>query len=52
LSVLGPVNAYKSVISLVPGMVLLGEFPEGMVLAGMVLAGMGLIVGGSYTDRD
>lgn len=47
LSVLGPVNAYKSIISLVPGMVLLGEFP-----GGMGLAGMGLIVGGSYFIVD
>src|SRR3984957_448885 len=27
LSLLGPVNAYKSIISLVPGMILLHEFP-------------------------
>lgn len=47
LSVLGPVNAYKSVISLVPGMVLLGEFPG---VAG--LAGIGLIVAGSYFIVD
>lgn len=43
LSVLGPINAYKSVVSLIPGMVLLGEFPGGMGLAGIVL-----IVAGSY----
>jgi len=43
LSFLGPVNAYKSVFSLVPGFVLLGEIPS---LA--ALAGIGLIVGGSY----
>ena len=47
LSVLGPVNAYKSIISLVPGMILLGEFP-----GVMGLAGMGLIVGGSYFIVD
>jgi len=47
LSVLGPVNAYKSIISLVPGMVLLGEVP------GVIgLLGMGLIVGGSYFIVD
>src|SRR5579863_10237725 len=28
LSVLGPINAYKSVVSLLPGMVLLGEVPR------------------------
>ena len=49
LSVLGPVNAYKSIISLVPGMIFLGEFP-GVLGA----AGMGLIVAGSYfiVDKD
>src|SRR3954465_14158677 len=49
LSVLGPVNAYKAVVSLVPGAVLLGEVPG---RAG--LAGIGLIVAGSYAlvDRD
>jgi drug/metabolite transporter (DMT)-like permease len=47
LSVLGPVNAYKSIVSLIPGMVLLGEFP-GL----MGLAGMALIVGGSYFIVD
>jgi drug/metabolite transporter (DMT)-like permease len=49
LSFLGPVNAYKSVFSLIPGFILLGELPS---LA--ALAGIGLIVGGSYllVDRD
>jgi drug/metabolite transporter (DMT)-like permease len=47
LSVLGPVNAYKSIISLVPGMILLGEFP-----GRMGIAGMGLIVAGSYFIVD
>jgi drug/metabolite transporter (DMT)-like permease len=47
LSVLGPVNAYKSIISLIPGMVLLGEVP-----GVMGLLGMGLIVGGSYFIVD
>src|SRR5690349_20369944 len=47
LSVLGPVNAYKAVVSLVPGAVLLGEVP-----GVMGLAGMGLIVGGSYFIVD
>ena len=43
LSVVGPINAYKSVVSLVPGMILLHEFPRAVGLAGI-----GLIVGGSY----
>src|ERR1700722_16204652 len=47
LSLLGPVNAYKSIISLVPGMILLHEFPYGIGLAGM-----GLIVAGSYFVVD
>jgi len=49
LSVLGPINAYKSVVSLLPGLILLGEVPKP---AG--LAGIGLIVAGSYfiVDRD
>lgn len=42
LSVLGPLNAYKSVISLVLGLFLLGEVPTGLGVAGI-----GLIVGGS-----
>lgn len=49
LSVLGPVNAYKAVVSLIPGAVWLDEVPG---LAG--LAGIGLIVAGSYAlvDRE
>jgi drug/metabolite transporter (DMT)-like permease len=47
LSLLGPVNAYKSIISLVPGMILLHEFP-----GKLGLAGMGLIVAGSYFIVD
>ena len=43
LSILGPVNAYKSVVSLLPGMLLLREFP-----GPLGLAGIGLIVAGSY----
>ena len=43
LSVLGPINAYKAIVSLVPGMVLLGEFPGRMALGGMIL-----ILAGSY----
>jgi drug/metabolite transporter (DMT)-like permease len=47
LSVLGPVNAYKSIISLIPGMLLLGEFPGPLGIAGMCL-----IVAGSYFIVD
>jgi drug/metabolite transporter (DMT)-like permease len=49
LSVLGPINAYKAVVSLVPGVVLLGEWPRGGALAGI-----GLIIAGSYclVDRN
>ncbi|CCH01423.1 protein of unknown function DUF6 transmembrane [Fibrella aestuarina BUZ 2] len=43
LSVLGPINAYKAVVSLVVGVVLLGEVPS---VAGLL--GVGLIVAGSY----
>src|SRR3954470_18835991 len=43
LSVLGPINAYKSVVSLIPAAVLLHEVPG---LA--ALSGIGLIVAGSY----
>jgi drug/metabolite transporter (DMT)-like permease len=49
LSVLGPINAYKSVVSLVPGIIFLNEIPGPMGLSGIVL-----IVAGSYflVDRD
>jgi drug/metabolite transporter (DMT)-like permease len=49
LSVLGPINAYKAVISLVLGVFLIGEIPTAMGLAGVVL-----ILAGSYlvVDRE
>jgi drug/metabolite transporter (DMT)-like permease len=47
LSLLGPINAYKSVVSLVPGMLLLGEFPGPLGLVGIAL-----IVLGSYFVVD
>jgi drug/metabolite transporter (DMT)-like permease len=47
LSVLGPVNAYKSVISLLPGALLLGEYPRPLGICGI-----GLIVLGSYLIAD
>jgi drug/metabolite transporter (DMT)-like permease len=47
LSVLGPINAYKSVIGLISGIFLLGELPS---LWGIV--GMLLIIGGSYFVLD
>jgi drug/metabolite transporter (DMT)-like permease len=43
LSVLGPINAYKSIVSLVPGIIFLNEMP-----APAGLAGIALIVAGSY----
>lgn len=49
LSVLGPINAYKSVVGLVLGIVLLHEIPDWWGLIGILL-----IVAGSYvvvTDR-
>jgi len=49
LSVLGPLNAYKAVISLVLGVFLIGETPTAMGLAGVLL-----ILAGSYlvVDRE
>lgn len=47
LSVLGPVNAYKSVVSLVLGVFLVGEVPSAAGLAGVLL-----IVLGSYGIVD
>lgn len=46
LSLLGPVNSYKAVISLVPGMILLHEFPDpaGFVGILLIVAGSLLIV--------
>lgn len=43
LSVLGPVNSYKSIIGLVTGIFILGELPSALGLLGMFL-----IIGGSY----
>src|SRR4051812_35341888 len=43
LSVLGPINAYKAVVSLLPGVVLLHEVPSRMAMVGIAL-----IVAGSY----
>ncbi len=47
LSVLGPINAYKAVVALLFGMVVLREFPG---LQGIL--GMGLIIAGSYLVLD
>src|SRR5258708_24438656 len=47
LSVLGPINAYKSVVSLIPGVILLQEIPRPLALAGIAL-----IVAGSYVLLD
>lgn len=47
LSVLGPINAYKPVASLLPALLLLGEVP-----AMGALLGVALVVGGSYALVD
>ncbi len=47
LSVLGPINAYKSVVSLVLGIFLIGERPTPIGLTGVLL-----IVAGSYLVID
>jgi drug/metabolite transporter (DMT)-like permease len=47
LSVLGPINAYKSIISLVPGFIFLDEVPDWIGLCGIAL-----IVAGSYFLAD
>lgn len=47
LSVLGPVNAYKSVVGLIAGIFLLGEIPNLWGAAGTLL-----IIGGSYFVLD
>ena len=45
LSVLGPINAYKAIVSLLPGALLLGEIPGAGGLGGMLLifAGTGFL---------
>jgi len=47
LSVLGPINAYKSVVSLILGIFMLGEKPTGAGAGGVLL-----IVAGSYFVID
>lgn len=47
LSILGPISAYKSVISLILGTFLIGEFPTPLGVAGILL-----IVAGSYFVVD
>lgn len=45
LSVIGPINAYKAIVSLLPGALLLGEIPGAAGLGGMLLifAGTGFL---------
>ncbi len=43
LSVLGPINSYKSVVGMIVGIIVLGEIPN---LYGLL--GLALIIGGSY----
>lgn len=47
LSILGPINAYKSIVSLLLGIFILGEIPTVMGVAGMLL-----ILAGSYFFID
>jgi len=47
LSVLGPINAYKSIVSIILGIFMLGEFPTMMGVAGILL-----ILFGSYFIMD
>jgi drug/metabolite transporter (DMT)-like permease len=47
LSVLGPINAYKSVVGIMVGIFLLGEIPNSWGIAGTFL-----IIGGSYFVLD
>jgi drug/metabolite transporter (DMT)-like permease len=47
LSILGPVNAYKSVVGLLLAVFLIGEFPSAIGMAGVLL-----IVAGSYFVVD
>lgn len=47
LSVLGPINSYKSVVGIIVGVILLGELPSLMGLAGVVI-----IIFGSYFVFD
>jgi drug/metabolite transporter (DMT)-like permease len=53
LSVLGPINAYKSVVSLVLGIFLIGELPTWMGVAGilLILAGSYFVVEGAVDER-
>lgn len=47
LSVLGPVNSYKSIVSIIVGIFLLGEVPNGWGILGIIL-----IIWGSYFVLD
>ena len=54
LSILGPINSYKPVVSLVPGYLLLGERPTPAGLCGIalvVVGSYGLMPGGSNRSR-
>jgi drug/metabolite transporter (DMT)-like permease len=47
LSVLGPINSYKSIVGIIVGIILLGEIPGGWGILGIVL-----IIWGSYFVLD
>lgn len=47
LSILGPINSYKSIVGLIFGVILLGEMPNGWGILGV-----GIIIYGSYLVLD
>ena len=53
LSVLGPINAYKSVVSIVFGIVLLNEIPSpsGLLGVGLIVLGSYLVLGANQRGR-
>ncbi|MGA0556965.1 EamA family transporter [Larkinella sp. VNQ87] len=53
LSVLGPINAYKSVVSMVFGLVLLNEIPSWMGVLGvtLIVAGSYIVLGSGQDNR-
>lgn len=54
LSVIGPINAYKAIVSLLPGALLLGELPGVAGLCGMLLifAGTVFLAEGNPAERQ
>jgi uncharacterized membrane protein len=54
LSILGPINAYKSIVSLLLGIFLLGEIPSALGVAGILLIAVGsyFFIDHASTRRD